>query len=151
MFIGVAALLFASLLGLSKCLIDLSYLEWAGLLKFLEVIRYLLIKENKDFARKELADLNEAQRNRIEEAARLVGITFEQAMENKKGFRYLYWNSHVYGCVSASFPSVSCVRNFKVCPLSIEKTTYWNGSDILSGPTSVSKLINCENLRVSVV
>ena len=90
MFIGVAALLFASLLGLSKCLGDLSYLERAVLLIFLEVIRYLLIKENKDFARKELADLNEAQRNRIEEAARLEGITFEQAMENKKGFRYLY-------------------------------------------------------------
>ena len=90
MFIGVAALLLASLLGLSKCLIDLSYLECAVLLIFLEVIRYLLIKENKDFARKELADLDEAQRNRIEEAARLEGITFEQAMENKKGFRYLY-------------------------------------------------------------
>ena len=90
MFIGVAALLFASFLGLSKCLIDLSYLERAVLLILLEVIRYLLIKENKDFARKELADLNEAQRNRIEEAARLEGITFEQAMENKKGFRYLY-------------------------------------------------------------
>ena len=90
MFIGVAALLFVSFLGLSKCLGDLSYLERAVLLIFLEVIRYLLIKENKDFARKELADLDEAQRNRIEEAARLEGITFEQAMENKKGFRYLY-------------------------------------------------------------
>lgn len=54
------------------------------------VIRYLLVKENRDLARKELADLSDAQRRRIEEAAKLEGITFEQAMENKKGFRYLY-------------------------------------------------------------
>ena len=56
----------------------------------LTVIRYLLIKENKKLERKELADLSDAQRKRIEDAARLEGITFEQAMESQKGFRYLY-------------------------------------------------------------
>ncbi|KAK7688346.1 hypothetical protein QCA50_008718 [Cerrena zonata] len=70
MFIGIATLVFASFLGL--------------------VIRYLLVKANKDFEKKELADLSEAQRKRIEEAAKLEGITVAQAMENKKGFRYLY-------------------------------------------------------------
>lgn len=48
------------------------------------------MKENRNLEEKELADLSDAQRNRIEEAAKLEGITFEQAMENKRGFRYLY-------------------------------------------------------------
>lgn len=30
-----------------------------------------------------------AQRERIEEAARLEGITFEEALQRKRGFRYL--------------------------------------------------------------
>lgn len=29
-------------------------------------------------------------RERVEEAARLEGITFEEAVERRKGFRYLY-------------------------------------------------------------
>jgi hypothetical protein len=29
-------------------------------------------------------------RARVEEAARLEGITFEEAMERRKGYRYLY-------------------------------------------------------------
>lgn len=31
-------------------------------------------------------------RERIEEAARLEGITFEEAVKRRKGFRYLYWS-----------------------------------------------------------
>ncbi|EPQ55020.1 hypothetical protein GLOTRDRAFT_42071 [Gloeophyllum trabeum ATCC 11539] len=31
-----------------------------------------------------------AQKERIEEAARWKGITFEEAIEKKRGFRYLY-------------------------------------------------------------
>lgn len=50
----------------------------------------MLVKANKEFHQKELANLSEAQRQRIKEAAELEGLTFEQAMENKKGFRYLY-------------------------------------------------------------
>jgi hypothetical protein len=34
--------------------------------------------------------MSEAKRQRIEDAARLEGLTFEEAMERKKGFRYLY-------------------------------------------------------------
>jgi hypothetical protein len=32
----------------------------------------------------------ESMKARVEEAARLEGISFEQAMENRKGFRFLY-------------------------------------------------------------
>ena len=31
-----------------------------------------------------------ARRERIEEAARLEGISFEEALQRKRGFRYLY-------------------------------------------------------------
>ena len=36
------------------------------------------------------AAMDGANRSRVEEAARLEGISFEQAMEKRKGFRYLY-------------------------------------------------------------
>jgi hypothetical protein len=48
----------------------------------------MLVKANKELDRAEL-DLKGSGRQRIEEAARLEGITFEEAMERKKGFRYL--------------------------------------------------------------
>ncbi|CAL1711297.1 unnamed protein product [Somion occarium] len=70
MFIGIASLAFASFLAL--------------------VIRYMLIRENKELESNELANLTGARRERIEEAARLEGLTFEEALERKKGFRYLY-------------------------------------------------------------
>ena len=38
----------------------------------------------------ELGALKGANRERIEEFARLEGITFEEALERKRGFRYLY-------------------------------------------------------------
>jgi hypothetical protein len=38
----------------------------------------------------EKASLGGATRARVEEAARLEGMTFEQALEKRKGFRYLY-------------------------------------------------------------
>lgn len=50
----------------------------------------MLIQENKRLDRDELGDLKGAGRERIEEAARLEGLTFEQALDRKKGFRYLY-------------------------------------------------------------
>jgi hypothetical protein len=34
-------------------------------------------------------DLNEAKRERIEQAAKLEGITIAEAMEKQRGFRYL--------------------------------------------------------------
>ena len=36
------------------------------------------------------AELEAVDTGRVEEAARLEGITLEQAMEKRKGFRYLY-------------------------------------------------------------
>jgi len=68
MWISLAALAFASALAL--------------------VIRQMLVQANKELDRKEL-DLKGAGRQRIEEAARLEGISFEEAVERKKGFRYL--------------------------------------------------------------
>ncbi|KAF9527382.1 major facilitator superfamily domain-containing protein [Crepidotus variabilis] len=53
------------------------------------VIRQLLNRENKKLDADELAALGSANRARVEEAARLEGITLEQAMERRKGFRYL--------------------------------------------------------------
>ncbi|KAK7688814.1 hypothetical protein QCA50_007503 [Cerrena zonata] len=70
MFIGIGSLVFAWVLAL--------------------IMRCILVKENQDLDRKELLDISVARRKRIEEAARLEGITFEQALEKRKGFRYLY-------------------------------------------------------------
>ncbi|KAI0782638.1 MFS general substrate transporter [Abortiporus biennis] len=54
------------------------------------VIRWMLVRENNKLVRDEIEDLKGAKRERIEEAARLEGLTFEEALERKKGFRYLY-------------------------------------------------------------
>ena len=48
----------------------------------------MLIAENRQLERSEMAD--SATRERIEDAARLEGITLQEALERKKGFRYLY-------------------------------------------------------------
>lgn len=53
-------------------------------------MRYILIYQNKKLDESEFGEMTEAQRDRIAEAARLEGLTFEEAMEKKKGFRYLY-------------------------------------------------------------
>lgn len=50
----------------------------------------MLIQQNKLLKRDESEDLKGAERERIEEAARLEGLTFEQALERRRGFRYLY-------------------------------------------------------------
>lgn len=55
-----------------------------------KVVRCMLIKENKKLEKAELDFLKGAGRQRIEDAAKLEGLTFEQALERKKGFRYLY-------------------------------------------------------------
>jgi len=54
------------------------------------VIRQLLVRRNKILDRDEKAAMNGADRERVEEAARLEGLTFESALERRKGFRYLY-------------------------------------------------------------
>ena len=56
----------------------------------LQVIRQILVRENRKLDADEKAAVEGANRTRVEEAARLEGITFEQAMERRKGYRYLY-------------------------------------------------------------
>ncbi|EJD08021.1 MFS general substrate transporter [Fomitiporia mediterranea MF3/22] len=70
MVIGIAALTFSSFLAF--------------------VMRCILKRMNKKLDEDELGALKGAQRQRIEDAARLEGITISEAMERKKGFRYLY-------------------------------------------------------------
>ncbi|KAF8074021.1 MFS general substrate transporter [Lyophyllum atratum] len=70
MVISLAALVFST------------FLAW--------VIRQILIRKNKQLDIDENAALKDADRTRVEEAARLEGLTFEQAMERRKGYRYLY-------------------------------------------------------------
>ena len=53
------------------------------------VIRQMLIHENKRMDREE-QELTGDQRERVEEAARLEGISFEEAVRRRRGFRYLY-------------------------------------------------------------
>lgn len=50
----------------------------------------MLISENRKLDADERAATEGANRARVEEAARLEGLTFEQAMERRKGYRYLY-------------------------------------------------------------
>ncbi|KAF8839409.1 MFS general substrate transporter [Paxillus ammoniavirescens] len=54
------------------------------------LMRQILIRENKQMDRLELELMQGPERERIEEAARLERITFEEAMRRRKGFRYLY-------------------------------------------------------------
>jgi len=54
------------------------------------VIRQMLVRENKRLDEDELGASRGANRERIEEFARLEGITMVEALERKRGFRYLY-------------------------------------------------------------
>lgn len=54
------------------------------------VIRVLLVRENKRMECEELDVMHGPERERIEEAAKLEGITFEEAVRRRMGFRYLY-------------------------------------------------------------
>ncbi|KZT05456.1 MFS general substrate transporter [Laetiporus sulphureus 93-53] len=70
MYIGIAALAFASFLSF--------------------VIRCILVYQNKQMEREEEEILKGDGRQRIEDAARLEGLTFEEAMQRRRSFRYLY-------------------------------------------------------------
>ena len=94
MEIGIAALAFSTLLafGGHPFLFLSESLTVANLKTLLpsSAIRWMLVRKNKQLDEDEQGALKEANRERIEEAARLEGITFEEAMERKRGFRYLY-------------------------------------------------------------
>ena len=89
MFIGLASLAFSTVLafGMSHSQVSDVYIV---ITSWYSVIRCILVRENARLEKDELADLKGAKRERIEEAARLEGLTFEEALERKKGFRYLY-------------------------------------------------------------
>ncbi|KAF8813955.1 MFS general substrate transporter [Phlegmacium glaucopus] len=70
MAICLAALVFSTLLSL--------------------VIRQILVRRNKILDADEKLAIEGANQTRVEEAAKLEGLTFEQAMERRKGYRYLY-------------------------------------------------------------
>jgi hypothetical protein len=50
----------------------------------------MLIGKNQKLDADEKAVLEEANLTRVAKAARLEGMTFEQALERRKGYRYLY-------------------------------------------------------------
>ncbi|KAF8187736.1 MFS general substrate transporter [Pholiota molesta] len=54
------------------------------------VMRQILIRENHELDNNEKSAMEGVNRTRVEEAARLEGLTFEQAMQRRKGYRYLY-------------------------------------------------------------
>ncbi|PCH35556.1 hypothetical protein WOLCODRAFT_27968 [Wolfiporia cocos MD-104 SS10] len=68
--------------------IGISALALATFLSF--VMRCMLIRQNTQLEHDEPELLRYAKRERIEKAARLEGLTFEEALERKKDFRYLY-------------------------------------------------------------
>ena len=53
-------------------------------------MRCILVKQNQRLDEKELEDLKGGGRERTEEAARLEGLTFQEALDRRRGFRYLY-------------------------------------------------------------
>ncbi|KAF8228548.1 MFS general substrate transporter [Tricholoma matsutake] len=68
--------------------ISLAALVFSTVLSF--IIRQMLINKNKKLEADEKAALEGANQVRVTEAARLEGMTFEQALERRKGYRYLY-------------------------------------------------------------
>ncbi|KAJ8079919.1 hypothetical protein PM082_016744 [Marasmius tenuissimus] len=54
------------------------------------IVRQMVIRENKRLDEDEKAAMDDTNRVRVQEAARLEGITFEEAMRRRRGFRYLY-------------------------------------------------------------
>ena len=54
------------------------------------VIRQILVRKNKRLDSSEKLAMEGADLTRVGEAAKLEGITFEQAVERRKGYRYLY-------------------------------------------------------------
>lgn len=50
----------------------------------------MLVEQNKQLERDQLSNLTPDERQRIEDAAKLEGLTIQEALERKRGFRYLY-------------------------------------------------------------
>ncbi|KAF7792694.1 hypothetical protein EIP86_003792 [Pleurotus ostreatoroseus] len=50
------------------------------------LMRYMLIQQNKELERDQLSKLTPEERQRIEDAAKLEGLTVKEALERKRGF-----------------------------------------------------------------
>ena len=50
----------------------------------------MLVRENRQMDHEDQLSLTESKRGRIEQAAKLEGITIAEAMEKQRGFRYLF-------------------------------------------------------------
>ena len=86
MVISLCSLVFGSILALST--FPFPILDDDDVHSFFcPVIRQMIVRENKKLDEDEKAIFEGADRARVQEAARLEGITFEQAMERRKGFR----------------------------------------------------------------
>ena len=70
MIIGIASMSLATALGV--------------------LMRYMLIAENKQMERDQLKNMTEDERQRVEDAAKLEGLTMHEALERRRGFRLLY-------------------------------------------------------------
>ena len=91
MIIALCALAFASSLSFGACLLfSTQWSEAAWLTSVTLAVRVLLVRDNKRMDREEMDLMHGPERERIEEAARLEGISFEEAVRRRKGFRYLY-------------------------------------------------------------
>ena len=92
MIIGICALVFSSSLAICefKRLTENHYKHTNS--DHLPGMRVLLVRENKRLDQSELGSLKGAtsNRQRIEEYAHLQGLTMDEALERKRGFRYLY-------------------------------------------------------------
>lgn len=69
-------------------IISLASLAFASFLAF--IVRCMLIRDNKALEAEMLDNMDEGEKIRIADAARLEGITFQEALDRKRGFRYLY-------------------------------------------------------------
>ncbi|KAJ8079898.1 hypothetical protein PM082_016723 [Marasmius tenuissimus] len=54
------------------------------------IVRQMVVRENRRLDEDEKAAMSDANRARVEKAARLEGITFDEAMRRRRGFRYPY-------------------------------------------------------------
>ena len=85
--IGICSLLLAVSLAIGKLVQACNNL---GTDHDNSAMRLILIRENRILDEDEQGGLKMAKQERIEQAARLEGITLEEAMDKKRGFRYLY-------------------------------------------------------------
>ncbi|KAG8720690.1 hypothetical protein FRC11_003110 [Ceratobasidium sp. 423] len=70
-------------------IIGIATLAFSTVLAF--IIRTMLVRANRKMDQQDMNALeNEGDAERVREAARLEGITIEEAMKRRRGFRYLY-------------------------------------------------------------